>query len=202
MSPKTYTNQSISQVTDSSKGQKIAAALYLITNHLDAHDPVRMALRTCATSLFRSNNDHAMVVLEITNLLETARFARIVTEQNVAILTRELGRYMHQETSATNELTALFSVPEVSYVPKVMSYKTPVSEDKKYQIKSDSKNKRQEQILSFINTRKSAGIKDISALFPEVSEKTIQRELGALVDSGKITKRGSKRWSIYLAVSV
>jgi predicted HTH transcriptional regulator len=63
------------------------------------------------------------------------------------------------------------------------------------------KDSRQEKILSFINERKSAVIKDITALFPEVSEKTIQRELGSLIDTGRITKRGSKRWSMYMAVN-
>jgi DeoR/GlpR family transcriptional regulator of sugar metabolism len=64
----------------------------------------------------------------------------------------------------------------------------------------ENKNKRQHTILSFINDRKSAAIKDIAALFPDISEKTIQRELGTLVALGKITKRGNKRWSLYMAV--
>jgi hypothetical protein len=64
-----------------------------------------------------------------------------------------------------------------------------------------NKSARQDTILSFINERKSAVIKDIISLFPEVSEKTIQRELNALIDSGRITKRGTKRWSIYMAVN-
>ena len=72
---------------------------------------------------------------------------------------------------------------------------------KKFESISDNKYKRQSEILSFINNKKSVAIKDISALFPDVSEKTIQRELGALVSTGKITKRGSKRWSLYMAVS-
>jgi predicted HTH transcriptional regulator len=81
------------------------------------------------------------------------------------------------------------------------STKSSYQTTSKNNINNDQKNKRQSDILSFINQRKSAVIKDIAALFPDVSEKTIQRELGALVDAGKITKRGSKRWSIYLAVS-
>ncbi len=77
--------------------------------------------------------------------------------------------------------------------------------DKKYEAlqnkSSENKNKRQNDILSFINEKKAVAIKDISALFSDVSEKTIQRELGVLVEKGKITKRGSKRWSVYMAIS-
>jgi DNA-binding HxlR family transcriptional regulator len=30
-----------------------------------------------------------------------------------------------------------------------------------------------------------------------VSEKTIQRELGALIESGLVMKQGERRWSVY-----
>lgn len=43
-------------------------------------------------------------------------------------------------------------------------------------------------------------IKDISLLFPDYSEKTIQRELNTLVLKGKLKKLGSKRWSRYSIV--
>jgi len=43
-------------------------------------------------------------------------------------------------------------------------------------------------------------IKDISLSFPDVSEKTIQRELNSLVSKGKIEKKGTKRWSRYKIV--
>ena len=63
------------------------------------------------------------------------------------------------------------------------------------------KTDRQAAIVSLINDRKSATIKDIVTLFPDVSEKTVQRELIALVASGSITKRGEKRWSVYMSVA-
>ena len=66
--------------------------------------------------------------------------------------------------------------------------------------KASEKSDRQAAIVSLINDRKSATIKDIVTLFPDVSEKTVQRELIALVASGSITKRGEKRWSVYMSV--
>jgi hypothetical protein len=42
-----------------------------------------------------------------------------------------------------------------------------------------------------------AMIKDITHAFPDVSEKTIQRELADLVASGVLKKIGEKRWSKY-----
>ena len=56
---------------------------------------------------------------------------------------------------------------------------------------------RQEAVLSVIRTKGSVSIKDISTLIRGVSEKTIQRELSALVESGTVVKRGQRRWSTY-----
>lgn len=64
------------------------------------------------------------------------------------------------------------------------------------------------KILSLIKDRKKTypredgtPIKDISLAFPDVSEKTIQRELNSLVSQGKIEKIGNKRWSRYKIVT-
>ena len=54
-----------------------------------------------------------------------------------------------------------------------------------------------ESILSVIRSKGQASIKDISTLIRGVSEKTIQRELSALIESGVIERKGERRWSVY-----
>jgi DeoR/GlpR family transcriptional regulator of sugar metabolism len=56
---------------------------------------------------------------------------------------------------------------------------------------------RRDAVLSVIQNKGSVSIKDISTLIRGVSEKTIQRELGALIESGVVVKRGERRWSTY-----
>ena len=56
---------------------------------------------------------------------------------------------------------------------------------------------RQEAVLSVIRNKGKASIKDISTMIRGVSEKTIQRELGALIESGLVMKQGERRWSVY-----
>ncbi|MFA6408122.1 MAG: DeoR family transcriptional regulator [Candidatus Paceibacterota bacterium] len=56
---------------------------------------------------------------------------------------------------------------------------------------------RQEAVLSVIRSKGSVSIKDISTMVRGVSEKTIQRELAALVASGVVLKQGERRWSTY-----
>lgn len=57
---------------------------------------------------------------------------------------------------------------------------------------------RRNSILKIIKDKKEVTIKDISSLIAEVSEKTIQRELGNLVSEGVLKKVGEKRWSKYM----
>jgi hypothetical protein len=57
---------------------------------------------------------------------------------------------------------------------------------------------RAQGIVSVLQTGGGLGIKDISARLPDYSEKMIQRELAALIKSGKVKKEGFKRWSKYL----
>ena len=56
---------------------------------------------------------------------------------------------------------------------------------------------RREAILSVIRNKGRASIKDISTLIRDVSEKTIQRELLALISLGMVLKQGERRWSTY-----
>jgi hypothetical protein len=56
---------------------------------------------------------------------------------------------------------------------------------------------RQESIVTILENKGPSYIKDISMLIREVSEKTIQRELQVLVDSGRVVKEGERRWTRY-----
>ncbi len=56
---------------------------------------------------------------------------------------------------------------------------------------------RRAQILTIIEARGEVGVKDISAIVKDVSEKTIQRELNDMIDEGLIIREGERRWSRY-----
>ncbi len=208
---------------DNSKGQKISAGLYLVTSHLSDNDPMKNTIRQRAVKLLESDTlDHKRALsIQISDLLSTAVLARLISEKNASILVLELRHFANLGESEGDEITealkshfgqpSLASFKSVSLTPKKTSIsisqrqKSLTSSKDTFELNTkvstiSNKNQRQEAILSFINNRKSAGIKDISALFPEVSEKTIQRELTALVGSGHITKRGEKRWSVYMAL--
>jgi len=65
---------------------------------------------------------------------------------------------------------------------------------------SVTKEARRSRILKLIKDNREVTIKDIVAHFPDISEKTIQRELVSLSDSGVLKKTGERRWSRYTLV--
>lgn len=56
---------------------------------------------------------------------------------------------------------------------------------------------RRARILKLIKDKREVTIKDIATHFPELSEKTIQRELVTFVETGVLKKSGERRWSRY-----
>jgi hypothetical protein len=64
-------------------------------------------------------------------------------------------------------------------------------------INNTTNNARRESIIALLRQGGAYGIKDVATLIPSVSEKTIQRELLALVAEGIARKEGERRWSTY-----
>lgn len=60
---------------------------------------------------------------------------------------------------------------------------------------------RRDAVLSVLRSRGASYIKDISTVIRDVSEKTIQRELSALVAEGMVLRKGDRRWTTYEIVT-
>ena len=56
---------------------------------------------------------------------------------------------------------------------------------------------RREAVLAVLRRKGPSSIKDLSTVIRDVSEKTIQRELGLLVAEGVVTRTGDRRWTTY-----
>lgn len=93
------------------------------------------------------------------------------------------------------------TVRDTPVMPRVHSIKTQIS--RKGHVKDTDEGvgthikDRRDTILSVIKNKRKASIKDISTLIRGVSEKTIQRELMALIMAGIVLKEGERRWSTY-----
>jgi hypothetical protein len=67
-------------------------------------------------------------------------------------------------------------------------------------VKDNIKNSRKDKVVSLLGAGKPMGIKDFAKEIKDCSEKTIQRELLAMVESGVLKKTGERRWSLYSLV--
>ncbi|MEK7148329.1 MAG: hypothetical protein AAB770_00225 [Patescibacteria group bacterium] len=242
-------------ITLSKKCERLATAVYLVTNFLSDTEPLKYRLRTLSIDFVRDaffvkNSSRPTEpnvleglranILETLSLLELAFVAGLVSEMNFTILKREyaslrdavevkrVSRESHSdsilgvnffapqfragsstEPSATNTFSKGHSIGQT---PNTMSDSSSRSDLKKLAPKVGplfasthrnrattdiAKESRRSNILKLIKDNREVTIKDIASRFPELSEKTIQRELVIMSDTGVLKKSGERRWSRY-----
>jgi len=59
---------------------------------------------------------------------------------------------------------------------------------------------RKEAIAEILKEKGQVSIKDISDVIKNVSEKSIQRDLQAMIEKGQVIRQGERRWSVYSLV--
>lgn len=77
--------------------------------------------------------------------------------------------------------------------PTVIKPKTTPTSDKDLAMRHI----RRESIIRLLKQRGIVGLNDIKAIIPNLSDKTLQRELMSLIDEGVIVRKGEKRWARY-----
>lgn len=89
-------------------------------------------------------------------------------------------------------------------IQKPQSFQTPYQQRTSFKTESFVKKSdigmkiaRRNDVLNVVRSKGRVSIKDITSILKDISEKTVQRELLALVQEGVLVKEGEKRWSIY-----
>ncbi|MDB5190115.1 MAG: seg [Parcubacteria group bacterium] len=116
---------------------------------------------------------------------------------SLAELARDLGTERNQSAQLSRTLS-LSSTPSPKTPRSTLAAPRAINPKGQSigQIK-DKNSDRREAIRSILSSKGASYIKDISTLIRDVSEKTIQRELQAMVESGELTKSGERRWTTY-----
>ncbi len=159
--------------------------------------------------------------IELMSLLDIASIAGLISKMNGDILKDEFGSFIselqnfskkfeeNRNVSVNNIFIDNTLIKSPSYAPmpnkdvaklKTDSNPTVINPSKNYSdVNGGSKRKdnRKAAILEYIKGHSDANIKDIAPNVVGCSEKTIQRELIALIEEGKIKKIGERRWSRY-----
>jgi len=205
------------------KAERLAKAIHLITpafvesaslrNRIDAIaiglvDAAILSPGTARAALSRE-------LLTLSSILSIARTGGFLSAMNVELIAREAHMLLQEIAAYEEPRLSLDESPTFSgLVKKALSQEVsehslpqrmqgvsksapesrPVS---KRHITDINIKDRREAVLAVIKDKKKVSIKDISTRIRGVSEKTIQRELQALISLGMVSKEGERRWSTY-----
>ncbi len=209
------------------RGERIVAALYLITNHISAEEQLRLSIRREALTLLerilslrdtlRPESENVEVcrasIRYIISLVRMLSVTGLVSIQNTSVVIEgldELGNFL--STSKTSTLSENVSLSrkdlfEINTTPLkdikdslVIKDRTIIKDKTNMSEKvtnKDGLSVRELSIAAILRSGGELGIKDIASNLPEYSEKMIQRDLVRLVSVGRVKKTGLKRWSRY-----
>jgi len=202
------------------KAERLAKAIHLIAPAFTGSESLKNRIDTIAVGLV----DAAILptgaarirlsreLLTLSSILSIARTSGVLSSMNADLVTREAHLLLQEVAAYEEPRLTLDELPTLSSIAKSIStsadFQKPSAmlrgnQTSKGHVK-DTLNAseghikdRREAILSVIRAKQRASIKDISHLIRGVSEKTIQRELLALIAQGIVLKQGERRWSTY-----
>lgn len=125
------------------------------------------------------------------NTLSKTFFKVEISESDIIKEEVYKGQYKGQKDS--EKINVLENVREEKNKKDNGVYKNKKEDRQPKKIKSDRKT----LIIEIVKDKKEVTIKDIIDVIKNCSEKTIQRELVDLVNSGVLKKEGERRWSKY-----
>lgn len=152
--------------------------------------------------------DDIKISLAETKLPQTSELPkieeRVFLKRTDSLIENKMSFIPSDEFKKTSEVMVASSAPQNKntnrqVVSKIKKYyrdsnHAPIAKEKS---KKDEKNDRKEAILKLFEKGVLLTIKDIATKVQGYSEKTVQRELNDLVEMGKLTRVGEKRWSKY-----
>jgi hypothetical protein len=143
---------------------------------------------------------HSLIALE--SKLRVAQVAGLITAEVMHVLSSEIdgvlrgmNKYLKQ-TSAFDDTDYSLTIGEESRTKKAKpkSLSAPKSESAS---SANNPLDRRERIKTVLEAKGEATIKDISEIITDCSEKTIQRELNAMIEDNIVKRQGERRWSKY-----
>lgn len=158
----------------------------------------------------------------LTSFIAVALTDSSVSQMNLTILQKEyrdlynyLDRYQVNQESLVGKIEAPRSNPVLLNTNNQYSLKSNPSYNHNSALNTEIKTQhlshktaqpslqnpvnkeRRDLILGYVTAHSWSAINEIAKIVPGVSDKTVQRELAALVNEGILLKKGDRRWSRY-----
>ncbi len=103
----------------------------------------------------------------------------------------------HSEVKSNEEKDLIKDKTYLERSPTYSTHKNTEKKLKEYGPVAVKRNKRQSVIINLLKRKKEIMVRDVAEIVHDCSEKTLQRELLALVSQGVLRKEGERRWSRY-----
>jgi len=175
--------------------KKLTSALYRVTDLLSDKEPLKWTLRNKAIDLYDNLlKDKNIVLSDIINMLDLFLPESSISNLNYDILKKE---YIKLKSFIEENKETL--IPEQKLVIDLSIGQDSIGQvasKSDFETRSRTSSSRKEKILEFLNQGPKT-ISEITPLFQEISEKSIQRDLIDLVRLGKVATEGEKRWRKY-----
>lgn len=207
------------------KTEKIVSVVFYILHNLDssprnltqiedietaareAHNAVLKSLETrahVAEDVIRSSA-HSLIALD--SKLKVANMAGLIAPDVMHVLTSEVDsvlRGMNKFLKATNafddtdyQLLGYADEPKKVEKRALRSATSTSATSANNSVTRDTAQDRRERIKTVLEAKGESTIKDIASIVTDCSEKTIQRELNAMIEDNIIKRHGERRWSKY-----
>ena len=143
--------------------------------------------------------DSTFRVAAAANVIPYDVLAVVVNEIDVVL--RGLKAFIVNNTNVDNQMSSLESLGV--YAQEITAQTTPTQRKRASSQTQDAHpalstgNDRRERIKTILEAKGEATIKDISEIITDCSEKTIQRELNAMIEENTVKRQGERRWSKY-----
>jgi hypothetical protein len=203
------------------KTEKIVSVVFYIANNVErsfkgqsqiddvlnaaklVHDAILATLEVrvhVAEEVIR-NGAHTLIALE--SKLRVSQTLGIIAPEVMHVLTSEIdavlrgmNKYLRQSNAFDDLDYGLGTITEEKPIKQRRS-KPALSEGATPSSEVSSTYDRRERIKTVLEAKGEATIKDISEIITDCSEKTIQRELNAMIADNVVKRQGERRWSKY-----
>lgn len=176
-----------------------------------AHENALRSLEVKPASSREVLEQFAQALVALDSTLRVAAVSGTLTTEVLTVLTAEIDTVLRglrsylqdtgmQESSFFDQLGSPLSDVQPTARPAARTQRSapsaPASAPKQASSTSGTGDRR-ERIKTILEAKGDATIKDISEIITDCSEKTIQRELNAMIEDNVVKREGERRWSRY-----
>lgn len=122
---------------------------------------------------------------------------RAMKEEGLAFVPSHEASLFYKGQYKTQSAGTMSDIPKKTAARGQLGFKKDSIFDGSFKGHASKNSERTQTIIAEVGKKGSVTIKDVSILLKNVSEKTVQRELIALVSQGVLKKEGERRWSRY-----